>query len=114
MAQISGTNIQTLEQLYIVKKPDAVIAYLEAETSLVPLLVDMRQQIEHYFAGSSAVLDVFDYQDQNVIERQLHISILTQLPVDEALDRLSKFDTNWWLDKARRIQRKLSIDVDFQ
>lgn len=114
MAQISETSIQTLEQLYILKNPDVVLAYLETEPFLVPLLIEVRQQIRRYFADSSAVLEVFDYQDDTIAERQLYLSIMTQLPVDEALDRLNQFDTNWWLDKARRTQRKVSIDVDFQ
>jgi len=111
MAQISETSIQTLEQLYILKNPDVVLAYLETEPFLVPLLIEVRQQIRRYFADSSAVLEVFDYQDDTIAERQLHLSIMTQLPVDEALDRLNQFDTNWWLDKARRTQRKLSVDI---
>lgn len=105
--------IQSLEQLYIFRRPEEVSEFLEAHPFLVPLLEEARGQIAQYFGPSSEVVleVVTDPEAEN--DRELFALVQTTLSADEALPGLDRLDQEWWLDASDQAHCLLNIDVEF-
>lgn len=110
---LSKTEVKVLEQLYIFRRRKEVLALLNRNPFLAPLLLEASGKVRHFFPGSQLSLEVvsdFETDDSS----QLLASITTHLPVGTALDKLNEFDANWWLEAAGLANGKLCIDVEFE
>ncbi|MBC7250165.1 MAG: hypothetical protein H5T62_07760 [Anaerolineae bacterium] len=102
-----------LERLYVFKERKEVTSFLEECPFLIPLLLEAHYEIEQHFSPSQVFLEVItDPEETN--STQLLASIATGLDPDEALDRLERFDEEWWLDALAGARGKLCIDVEFR
>lgn len=105
-------QIRSLQSLYTFRKPSMVTQFLESHPFLIPLLFEACGQILRHFAPKPRFLEVVADSEARE-DRELYALIETSLPPDEALERLDRFDKEWWLAAMDRAQCKLSFDVEF-
>ena len=106
-------ELTLLNRIYTVRKPPEVSDFLSDNVYLVPLLVEAYGKIREYFPSAKLILEVVADPEANK-EKELVIFIRTNLPPDEALDRLELLDRNWWLDASLDSGEKLCIHVEFE
>jgi hypothetical protein len=113
MVRVPQAETQWLGQLYTFRQQAEVLRFLERFPFLVSLLLEAHGQVENYFPRSPVSLEVV--ADPEVADDcQLVLSIATDFAPDEAVDRLERFDEDWWLDALDRAQGKLCINVEFR
>ena len=89
-----------------------VEALLDEHPFLIDLLPEIRGKLRDYFADSPVSLTVARDPDETDGE-QLVVAVTTDLPPGDAINRLSEFDRDWWLDNLDRSQGRVCIDVEF-
>jgi hypothetical protein len=107
---LDAKSIFTLQELYRVQDDKTVIAFLNDNPELSPLLLETYSQIAIYFHDPQCYLELLSDPEINL--KQLLLSIVTHLNLDEAIQKLDEFREDWWLDNLPRAQGKLLIDVD--
>jgi len=106
-------ELTLLNRIYTFRKPSEVSDFLSDNVYLVPLLVEAYGKIREYFPSAKLILEVVADPEADK-EKELVIFICTNLPPDEALDRLELLDRNWWLDASLDSSEKLCIHVEFK
>jgi len=106
-------ELTLLNRIYTFRKPPEVSDFLSDNVYLVPLLVEAYGKIREYFPSAKLILEVVADPEADK-EKELVIFIRTNLPPDEALDRLELLDRNWWLDASLDSDEKLCIHVEFE
>ena len=106
-------ELTLLNRIYTFRKPSEVSDFLSDNVYLVPLLVEAYGKIREYFPSAKLILEVVADPEADK-EKELVIFICTNLPPDEALDRLELLDRNWWLDASLDSIEKLCIHVEFK
>lgn len=106
-------ELTLLNRIYTFRKPSEVSDFLSDNVYLVPLLVEAYGKIREYFPSAKLILEVVADPEADK-EKELVIFICTNLPPDEALDRLELLDRNWWLDASLDSGEKLCIHVEFE
>jgi hypothetical protein len=107
-------NIENLKQTYDFdsKQKEEIENFLRENQEIIEVLQEAEGRIKQYFQDENLCLEYEDgeeYEDGG----ELSLSIETKKDVDEALEKLSDFENNWWTDKWIQINSKLSIDVRF-
>jgi hypothetical protein len=100
-----------IEALYQVRDEQAVFAFLEAHSFLVPLLLEAHSQIKVYFPDAPLFLEMFIDPDAVGIQ-SLEIAIGTQMDVDTAFAKLTELDYSWALKRLDDAQGKLGIHLE--
>jgi hypothetical protein len=99
--------------LYSIKDLQAVEGFLEENTFLIPLLFTTYLNIEKCFSYSKVTLDVeTDYEDAT--HQELAVYVVSNLPLEEALQQLERFDEQWWLNVLDQAQSKFDVDLRFE
>ena len=99
--------------MYVFRRPEEVIEFLEDHPFLVALLFDAHPQIvKHFGPRPDAVLEVVA-DPEAMADRELFVLVRTDLPPDDALCRLERLDMDWWLDAMDRAHASLCIDLEF-
>ncbi len=106
-------EIQSLERLYTFRRPEEVSGFLEAHSFLIPLLFEAHRQIEKYFGPYPQVFLEVVTDPEATDDRELAAFIRTNLPPDEALNRLERFDEGWWLEASHKARGNLCIHIEF-
>jgi hypothetical protein len=106
--------LQTIEKLYAFHRPLEVKEFLAAHPFLEPLLVEAYDKIGDYFGPQPDVVLEVVTDPEAIDDRELFVFIRTNLPPEEALDRLDRLDQEWWLDAADQADGKLCIHVEFK
>jgi hypothetical protein len=102
-----------LKQLYVLRREEEVYDFLVKDSFLFPLLLEAYDKISNYFGESSKVfLEVVT--DPEAGDEELLISIHTNLRPDEAFNKLSQLDKEWWLDTPTYARKKICVDLDFK
>ena len=114
MSQRSAARQTTvLEPFYRLRDRAQVLGFIQQHTFLVPLLLEASEPLRKYFPGSEAFLEVVT--DPEVIgDRELVVSVLTDLDPGEAVPKLKRFDKDWWLNSSDRAQGKLCITLEYR
>ncbi|MBE0516022.1 MAG: hypothetical protein IBX41_01345 [Methanophagales archaeon] len=106
-------DLRGLKQLYVLRREEEVYDFLVKDSFLFPLLLEAYDKISNYFEESSKVfLEVVT--DPEAGDEDLLISIHTNLRPEEAFNRLSQLDKEWWLDTPTYVRKKICIDLDFK
>ncbi|MCH7759802.1 hypothetical protein IIA15_00150 [candidate division TA06 bacterium] len=106
--------LEFLERSYTVRRRSEVLQFLSTNSFLVTLLLEVYARIEDYFGHHPhVVLEVVTDPEAEEEEKEFFAFIQTSLSPKEALERLDKFDKEWWLRAMDRGQGKLCIDVEF-
>lgn len=109
---ISSSFFVELEKVYFFKEKSQVIRFLNENSYLIPLLFDTAKVIEQYFPDYKPKLRY--PVDQEVIDStRLYIDIPTKYSPKEALDKLDKFEDNWWLENEYKGKGNLTLNVEF-
>lgn len=106
-------DIQALEQIYKFRNRDAVRAFLMEDPSATRLLSEAYGRIRKYFPDSEIFMEVVTDPDF-LCEKELVVSIVTDLSPREAIKRLDAFDEDWWLDASDRSRASICIKVEYK
>lgn len=107
---ISQTDIESLEKLYTFWEPTEVLQFLEKYPFLVPLLLEAKGHIIHYFPDSPLFLEYIP--DPEIDNHLLALHIGTDLDSESAMDTLDQLYKDWWVNVSIQSQGKLCIDVE--
>jgi hypothetical protein len=106
------SSLDVINELFDVEDELAVRGYLGDHPFLVPLLIEAHQRIPGYFPKQSRVrLQLLPDRDDGD-RAELFAIIQTDLPEDQALLLLDRFDEGWWLETAVQGRGRLTIDVE--
>jgi hypothetical protein len=115
MAQSIVTQPQAvmgaLAREYQIADEGEIRAFLERYPDVAPLLFDIRSNIRRYFGEDAVRLDMSFDLEWPEQEPDLVVNILTPFRAHEALDRLHKFDRDWWLAKLGETRAPLIVSV---
>lgn len=109
----SKEHVQLLSELYQTDDPKTILAFLEHYPFLVPLLIEASFQVAKFFPSFEGFLEVHTDPEDST-NRQIVLSIRTNLSPKDALARLDQFDEQWWLDEIGKAQGKLCIMLGFK
>ncbi len=104
---------ENLEQLYSFRNRTAVIQFIQEHSSLVSLLGEIPGKLQNYFPKEPLFLEVIA-DPEAVNNAQLVVFVSTCLGPDEAMERLERFDNDWWLDALDRADGKLGVTLAFR
>lgn len=108
-----GWSIKALEHIYKFRNCDAVRTFLMDEPSASVLLSEAYGRIRKYFPDSEIFMEVVTDPDSPG-EKELVVSIATDLSPKEAIKRLDAFDEDWWLDASDRSTASICIKVEYK
>ncbi len=108
------SDLRKLEQLYIFRNRSEVIEFAVDNSFLLQPLHEACEQIRNYFGNSAQVVLEVITDPEFAEDRELVISIRTNIPPDEAFEKLEQIDDEWWLDIPANVRKKLCIDVEFE
>jgi len=102
-----------LQQLYDLRNPTAIAAFLELQPVLIDVLVEAHPHLQRHFHVSPPVpLELV--QDAETDGRAcLFVYIPTALPVAEARAQMYRFDDEWFLDQIDRVGSLLNFNLEF-
>lgn len=110
---LSPADIESLEKLYTFRVRTKVLQVLQKYSFLVTTLQSVPDNIRNYFPDSQLFLEVVT--DPEITDYlQLFILIATNIEPDEAMDRLDKFENDWWLHTPYEVRSLVCIDVEYQ
>ncbi len=119
VANIPGANLEPMRMLpWILRERGRVESYLDAYPFLASLMMAVRTKIQEYFGSVDIALEVCRDPDAPGAEQ---LFVLIRIPpdhqgpdgVEAALDRLRRFDDEWWLEASPEAQGRLSIHLEF-
>ncbi len=92
---VSPDDLRQLHRAYDLRNPDEIVLFLSEYPTLVPLLIESRRQIDHYFADGVPVSLSLE-RDPEESNQELSAVIVSGLPIQEAHERLYRFWNEWW------------------
>lgn len=102
---------KSIEAIYSLKDNLKVLQFLQTYPDLIDFLLESYPYIEKYFGKHpKVILDVFT--DPELATEQLLASIVTTLPVDEALMSLDKLDDEWILAHLDQIDNRINFHLE--
>ncbi len=110
---ISSGDIERLEQLYAFRNRATIVEFLEANSFLIPLLLEAQGKFAEYFPGAPLFLEFGCDPESTEEDCWITAYIATDLSVEDSLDVLDRLGTDWWLhDPMDRAQMRLTIDIE--
>ncbi len=107
-------TLQTVEKLYVFRRPLEVKEFLAAHPFLEPLLVEAYDKIGDYFEPHPEVVLEVVTDPEAIDDQELFAFIRTGLPPQEALEKLDLLDEDWWLYAGDQTDGKLCIHLEFK
>jgi hypothetical protein len=111
--QLSPTEIESLEKFYSFRERTKVLQFIEKHPFLISPLLSIPDNVRNYIYDSQLSLEVLADPEINDY-LQLFILISTQLDSNEAIDKLDKFEDDWWLQIPYEVRKLVAIDVECQ
>ena len=97
---------------FLLKDHEGVYEFLAQNQKLLELLRSVGVKLHDYFPGSPLRLElIHDPEIENF--SQLVVRVITELPVDDAMDRLDRFDYEWWLEHLCEAENKICVNLEF-
>ncbi len=92
---------------------EEILAYLQGNSSLVPILVDIADTIPPYF-GPDVTLALALVDDPEGDEGgEPFVFVRTRLPPADALARLRRFDEGWWLRVMASRATQVTVTLEY-
>jgi len=101
-----------LEQLFEFENKAEILVFLQANPSLVPLLIEIHSHIQDYFNAPCCRLE-YDYDYDYPELQYIIVSIPTSLGLDEAMELDRQFNYEWWFNNPGFAEHKILIDLDW-
>ena len=112
---LSDDALDRLAARYAFRQPEAVVDYLRQYPHLVPILFEAAEVIPRYFgANAPLALDVFVDPEDETESRELFALVRVALDPEEVLDRLDRFDEEWWLDRSPDGPGTLVVSTEYR
>lgn len=105
--------IKALEKSYKFRNDDAVRTFLMEEPSAAKLLSEAYERIREYFPASEIFIEVIADPEASG-EKELVVSIVTDMSPREAIERLDAFDDDWWLEASDISKADICIKVEYK
>lgn len=102
-------QIESLKNIYIFQNPEEIIQFLLSNKDLIEILLEAHKYIFKIFREVPIYLEL--HHDPEEYFECLFIIIKTNLPIEVALDRLDKFDEEYWLYIDDTISNILEVTV---
>lgn len=91
-------NVEILEFFYTFENPHEVLKFILSHDHIVVSLRESYQHIKRIFAESLVDVSLKYTLDPEEDYECLFVNIKTNLSPELALERLNRFDMEWWLD----------------
>jgi hypothetical protein len=88
-----------------------ILAFLERYPAVAPLLHEVRSNIRRFFGEVQVRLDMSYDLEWPEEGPELFANIQTALSPMEALDRLHKFDDEWWIERLLETKAPLVVSL---
>jgi hypothetical protein len=92
---VSADDLDRLHAAYELRNPDEIAAFLAEYPELVPLLIEGRRQIDHYYTGGVSVTLTLE-TDPEEGDQGLYALILTDMPGEESDSQQYRLWHEWW------------------
>jgi len=106
--------LDILKSYFRIERENDVLQYLMANMHLIPLLLEAKEEITKYFPFSESSLELLIDPESESKREELILSILVDLPVDEALKLRNRFDQSWWGKNIKRAKGNLCITLEYK
>lgn len=100
-----------LRQQYEIADEAELLSFLERQPDVVPLLLETRGAIHRYFGEAAVRLIMSDDPEWPEAEPTLIAYILAPLGHREALERLNRFDDEWWIKQIDETKALLLVSI---
>jgi hypothetical protein len=105
--------LKTLQENYVFRNDQIeILKFLKRYPSLASVLVEAHRNLMKYFPNNPQVFLSIGINPEDLSIGQLVASVASGLDVDVALDALSTFDEEWWIDSLKWTQGKLCITLE--
>jgi hypothetical protein len=101
-----------LERDYQLDHEADILAFLERYPAVAPLLFDIRSNIRRFFGEDPVKLEMFYDPEWPEDGPKLVVNIQTRHASQQALDRIRRFDDEWWLKKRKDINVPLLVTFE--
>jgi hypothetical protein len=96
---LSDATWSALTAAYQVEAAAEVRAYLGEHPDAPDLLLEIREAVRPYFGDDPMSLAVFVDPEADEAEEELIAAIRTHRDGEDALERLTRFNREWWLPR---------------
>jgi len=100
------------EVFYKFRDKVEVVGFVNKNPFLEPLLLQATSHIYAYFPKAIPVLEVMSDPETN--ERQLLLSVKTDLEIEEAIENFKELQGSWWFPNRYRANSTMMIDLEFE
>lgn len=105
--------LSRLETAYVFRDKRRVVAFLEKNSFLVPLLLQISSKLRDYFGALSMIALEVSIDPENGKYEELWARIQTNLEASKAVRLLTRFDEEWWLDASVTSQNLMNVNLEF-
>jgi len=113
LAHVSSWKIEFLEHFYHFRNPEQVYSFIERRPFLIPVLLDAYCHVQRYFGKDMSVAVEVFADPESADEQVLFALIVTDLPPEVAMNRLSLLDEEWWLEASSQTKGEMNIHLEF-
>lgn len=78
-----------------------------------PFIKESLEKIKEYFSGIDYQIKISPFYMSDEDKNYLNIEIFSNLSVDEALNRLKRFDEEWYVNQTPEIRDNTIVDINF-
>jgi hypothetical protein len=96
---------------YQIENPDEVEAYVTGYPITASVLAEAPDQIVAAFEENPRLVLSLEVDPDEPDSPYLTVDIMTKRDVDDAFDRLQRFDESWWLDAIQHVARADAVIV---
>jgi len=92
-----------------------VCTFIFEHPIIVPIFEEIYPKICEVFGKDlmGIKLEIFSDPEATIAENQLYILAQTRLNAKVAIEKLERFENEWWLDNIHRANDLISVDVEF-
>lgn len=109
---VSVADIESLEKLYSWRGKTEILQFLKKHHFVIPVLLEAPDKICHYFPDAQLFLEVVS-DPEGIDDAMLELAICINLEPDEAVDKLNKFQDDWWLNLSDKIRQPLCPILEY-
>ncbi len=105
-------SLKKLDEFCDLKDITNLKTFLDSCPELYPVLIEACRKLVLYFPESKRKLILRYDPDSHEENSYLSLRISANLPFEEAIESLNKFESDWWIDNYYRAKDKLVINLD--
>lgn len=107
------SEINILKNLYVFRGPDQAKSFLSGNPTLRKMLSDIYSKIRKEFLSENIILEVFSDSPESG-DRDVVVSVVTSLPVDEAIERLDNVEDVRWIKSSSDPYVNICVKLEYQ